>query len=225
MTRPFLIAALAMATLAPGAAWASSDGQLWTATGASGKIAPRVDVSIDEAVRFSDAAGGLNQIRLSAMIGYHIAPHIILWVGYVHAPDYAQGHAIRVERRAREQISAQLGNFWGGTLSGVVKVEQRWRDTGSDTGWRVRGLLKWTRPFRTDGKTALVVSHESFLNLDSTDWGQIRGYDQMRNFIGINTPLVPRVKIEMGYLNRRLIVRGGADESDHVASVALGYSF
>jgi len=75
------------------------------------------------------------------------------------------------------------------------------------------------------GKTALVVSNESFFNLNTTAFQRQDGLDRMRTFIGVNTPLVKHIAIEAGYLNQHGFVRNGPDTDDHVLSVALNASF
>jgi hypothetical protein len=98
-------------------------------------------------------------------------------------------------------------------------MEQRWRDHVEGAGWRARPYVKYSIPLR--GKTSLVLSNETFLNLNTTLFQKQSGLDKMRNLIAINTPLTKTVTIEVGYLNQHGFVRGGEDTSDHVASISL----
>jgi hypothetical protein len=46
------------------------------------------------------------------------------------------------------------------------------------------------------------------------------GVDQWRSFVGIGFPVLPRARLEPGYLNQR-IVRIGEDRVNHVLSATL----
>src|SRR3546814_8651684 len=75
-------------------------------------------------------------------------------------------------------------------------------------------------------KTALVLSHESFIQVNDTDWGQASGYARMRNAIGVKTPLSKVVSVELGYLNQYDFgLHGAHDKMAHAATVALSLGF
>ena len=98
-------------------------------------------------------------------------------------------------------------------------------DTSFDgTGWRARPYVKFSLPLREGGKTALVLSNETFINLNTTTFQRTEGLDRMRNLIAISTPLNKTITMEAGYLNQHGFVRNGEDTSDHVASVSLSLS-
>src|ERR1044072_7651538 len=69
---------------------------------------------------------------------------------------------------------------------------------------------------------ALFANHEAFINLNTTAWGQARGYERMRNAVGVTVPLSKKLKGDVGYLNQYRFGRGGArDQMDHAATFAL----
>jgi hypothetical protein len=105
-----------------------------------------------------------------------------------------------------------------------MRMEQRWREHVDGTGWRMRPYVKFSLPLATGSKTSLVLSSETFVNLNTTPFQKQDGLDRMRNFIGINAPITKSVSAEFGYLNQHGFVRGGEDTSDHVASVSLSLS-
>jgi hypothetical protein len=88
----------------------------------------------------------------------------------------------------------------------------------------MRPYVKFSLPLATGSKTSLVLSSETFVNLNTTPFQKQDGLDRMRNFIGINAPITKSVSAEFGYLNQHGFVRGGEDTSDHVASVSLSLS-
>ena len=114
----------------------------------------------------------------------------------------------------------QLGS---GKLSFRLRGEERWRTNIEGTGVRFRPYVKYSVPLG-HSKTSLVLSSETFLNLNTTPFQKQSGLDRVRNLIAINTPLSKKLTAEIGYLNQHGFVRGGPDTSDHVASVSLSLS-
>jgi hypothetical protein len=131
-----------------------------------------------------------------------------------------------MEHRAREQVTFDnLARIGGCTLSGRLRLEHRWREGIDGTAWRFRPYIKYTLPFRAGHKTALVLSHESFVNLNSTGFQGVEGEERMRNAIAITTPVARHVNLEVGYLNQHSFVPHAPDNDDHAATVTLGLSF
>lgn len=221
-----IIAALLLCTAAPALAQTDTDSQLWLTASASTDITDNIDITLETVLRFGSDADGLYEGEYGGDLGYTTEGGIKFSAGYMRVPQYSRAGVTAIEDRARQAISFGVGEFAGGKLSARVRIEERWRNTGSDTGFRFRPKLTWVRPFTPKGKTALVVSHESLIELNDTDWGQSAGYDRMRNFIGIATPLIDGVKVEGGYLNQWGVKRDGDPASvDHALSLSLAYSF
>ena len=212
------------AALIPGAALARDDGQIWTGGSATVNLSDQWRLTGEVIARFSDNRGGLYEIEAPTLLNFRAAKDVTLAAGYVHNPQFTDGDLTTVERRAREQITVDnIAKVAGGKLSARLRLEQRWRDNADGTGWRVRPYLKYSLPLK--GKTSLVLSNETFLNLKTTAFQRQDGLDRMRNLIAINTPLAKNVTIEAGYLNQYGFVRGGEDNSDHIASVLVSASF
>lgn len=207
-----------------GTARASEDGQLWIASGVNVKLDDKWRLSEDVIARFSDDRDGLYQLQSTTLLHYKIGKDVTVAAGYVHSPQYSDGERTALERRAREQITVDnVARIGGGKLSARVRMEQRWRDNADGTAWRIRPYVKYSLPLR--GKTSLVLSNETFVNLNTTSFQQQDGLERMRNLFAINTPLVKNVTVEGGYLNQYGFVRGGEDTNDHVASLAINASF
>jgi hypothetical protein len=208
----------------PTSALASEDGQVWIAGSATIKLNDAWRLSEDVNARFSDDRNGLYQLQSATLLHYRLGKKVTVAAGYVHSPQYSDGDRIALERRAREQVTVDdIGRIGAGKISARLRMEQRWRDNADGTAWRIRPYVKYALPLV--GKTSLVLSNETFLNLNTTAFQQQDGLDRMRNLIAINTPLLKNFTAEVGYLNQYGFVRGGEDTSDHVASLSLIASF
>jgi hypothetical protein len=209
----------------PAAASAKDNSQVWTGGSATVDLGGRFRLSQELVARFSDNRGGLYEIESNTLIGYRVTPKVTLWAGYTHDPNYAAGRFTFLEQRAREQVTVDGIKAGPGTLSLRLRLEERWRGNVAGTGWRLRPFARYALPVRHGSKTALVFSHESFVNLNRMGFQKFSGEDRMRNFVGIATPLAPHIGAEIGYLNQRGFVRGGPDTTDHVASFMVSASF
>jgi hypothetical protein len=217
-----LIAALAIAT----PALAAQDSQLWTNGTVTVKLSDKWRVMEDLTGRFSDHRNGLYEIESNTLLGYVVGKGVTLWAGYTHDPQYAAGHFTILEQRAREQITFDSFAHLGlGRFNGRMRLEQRWRKGLDGTGWRLRPYLKYTLPFHKGTRTALVLSLEPFINLNTTSFQRTHGVDRLRSFVGIGTPLVKDVTLEAGYLNQHTFVPDAPDNDDHVASFSLIANF
>jgi len=203
-------------------ATASDDSQLWTGGNATAKLSDRWRLSEEITARFSDNRHGLYEIESNTLIGYRLSKIVTVWAGYTHDPQYSAGDFTVMERRAREQVTLDnFANLGPGRLSGRLRMEQRWRERTDGTGWRVRPYLKYALPLHKGGHTALVLSTEPFLNLNTTEFQRASGLDRARTFVGISTPFVKNLTADIGYLNQHTFVRRGPDTDDHVASISL----
>ncbi|MEA3037918.1 MAG: hypothetical protein QOE79_431 [Sphingomonadales bacterium] len=214
------LAFLAAAAL-PSAAAARDDSQLWIGGSAVADLGKGFRLSEEVITRFSDHRGGLYEIESNTLLGFRLAPRTTFWAGYTHNPTYSHGRFAAMEHRAREQLTVDGLPAGPGTVSLRLRMEERWRDGFAGTGWRLRPFVKYSLPLHRGGHTAIVFSHESFLNLNRTAFQARTGEERMRNAVAITTPLAKGVNAEIGYLNQHGFVRGGPDTSDHVATLTL----
>ena len=219
---PLSLALLGTA-VAPSAALAKSDSQLWTNGVVNVKLSDHWRLQEEGTVRFSDHRNGLYEIESNTLLGYRVNKVVTLWAGYTHNPQYAAGDFTIMEHRAREQVTfdgfARLGR---GKFNGRLRLEQRWRNHIDGTGWRFRPYLKYSLPIA--GKTALNLSTEPFFNLSTTPFQRKSGLDRVRNLVTISTPLTKNLTGEAGYMNQHGFVSGGPDTSDNVAYFGLALS-
>jgi hypothetical protein len=110
----------------------------------------------------------------------------------------------------------------GFTLVSRSRLEQRFVEDGSETGWRLRQFLRASRPFGADGRRYVTAYDEVFLELNDTRWGQRAGLRQNRAFAGIGWFIDgPRkTAVEVGYLNQ-WVDRPGEDRMNHILSINL----
>lgn len=83
-----------------------------------------------------------------------------------------------------------------------------------------RRLVQQLRPTVPLGRVWAILSGEPFYGFDDTEWGQRRGFDQVRTFAGIDLPLNANASVEPGYLNQ-ILSRRGEDRMNHIASPIL----
>ncbi|MES2493919.1 MAG: DUF2490 domain-containing protein [Pseudomonadota bacterium] len=222
--RKFLVVGGLAATALPAAAHAD-DFQHWETVSVQVGLGGPWRVSNETVVRTSDARG-LYELENNLLLGYKLNKQVTVWAGYTHAPSYLHGDFTIMEHRARQQVTFDnILKIGEAKLSARLRVEERWREGISGTGWRVRPYAKVALPVANGGKTSVVYTHESFVNLNSTAFQRTTGHDRMRNFVGINTLLIKPVNLEFGYLNQHGFVRNGPDTDDHVLSISLSANF
>ncbi|MEQ1498049.1 MAG: DUF2490 domain-containing protein [Novosphingobium sp.] len=178
----------------------------------------------NEAVFRSSDAKGFYELENSLSLGKKINKVTTLWLGYTFDPQYNHGTFTRREHRFRQQISfdgfAKAGKV---KFSARLRLEERWREGLSGTGWRLRPQVKASMPLT--GKATISVASEQFINLNNTVFQTTDGLDRMRNSISIGVPLGKRVNLDFGYLNQHGFVPSAADTDDHVLTLGLSASF
>lgn len=216
-----LLCAAALLCVPAAAQAQDQDAQLWTSLSAEVEVAPDLSFTSGVHVRASELREGIYQIQIAGDVAYD-AGGAELSVGYSHIPNYERGALVTRENRIRQQVSIPLGRIGGGSLSGRVRLEQRWRDDGEDLKFRLRPALTYSLP--VGAGTSIRLGHESFFNLNETDWGPDAGYDRMRNQLSVRRGLGDGVTGEVGYLNQYIFGRDDPDEMDHALTVAIGFT-
>ena len=217
-------AALAGSLAAAPAHAQDEDTQLWTTTTASFDLDDDTTFAAQFVARFSDAAEGLSELQIQADVETKAWEGVKLGAGYSYVPRYDQGQLTSREHRIRQQVSATLGEVLGGRFEGRVRLEQRWRDDGEDMMARLRGRLMWTRPIGPQ-ELAVRLWHESFVQLNDTDWGGEARYSRMRNQVSLRRKLGQTLPGELGYLNQYNFSSSGSDELVHALTFALTFDF
>ncbi|PZU61191.1 MAG: DUF2490 domain-containing protein [Sphingobium sp.] len=224
--RAALGAALLGATpvIVPAAASAQTrhDEQAWVNLTSMGSLSGDLVYFLEVQPRMGDGVSRLDQLLLRGAAGVKLSPAVTLYQGYAHVVVPVDGGRDVNEERSFQQLSWTIGKGLGGEWSSRTRLEQRWRSDGDDMGWRLREMLRYETPLKpgTQGPSALLYS-ELFVALNDTDWGARGGFDQIRNFVGLEIPVGGASTIEAGYLNQYIDQSGGRGRMNHVASLTL----
>lgn len=195
-----------------------TDEQLWLQMNTNVSVADKTRVTLEQIARFGDRADGLYQTELGALLGYRIFKNVELGFGYRHV-GFHNGATAADEERVRQQIVATFGRIFT-----RFRIDERFHPKGNEIGFRIRPLVRYNLPIGK--KTALFASHESFLIPNTTNWGQRRGYERMRNIVGVTVPLGQALSADVGYLNQfRFGRRGARDQMDHALSLQITVNF
>lgn len=225
--RRVAIALLASSGLPAAAHGQEQDLQQWTLLAAQGEVADRVVVYAEVQPRFTNEVSRLGQLLIRPAIGYRINDDFTALVGYAYVRTDPLGGRATDEHRFFQQLNSTLYRGGGGlTITGRTRLEQRTVVGAEETGWRFRQVIRAQAPVKDvrGGKLQAIAWTEPFYNLDSTDWGQRQGFDQVRTFIGLGVPITEGLTAEPGYLNQT-VFRRGEDRVNHVASLTLFYRF
>ncbi|NNU16837.1 DUF2490 domain-containing protein [Parvularcula sp. ZS-1/3] len=202
-----------------------SDFQSWTAIAIAGPVKEdsRLLFWFDGHARYRDDASDLGVSILRPALGYRVNQDLDVWAGYARVVSRGEGRPDIEEDRFWQQATFSMPSLLGGGMSGRSRLEQRWRETGDDTGWRFRQFVRWAK--RIEGtEFSAVVWDELFINLNDADWGQREGFDQNRLFVGGAWHVNERARIEAGYLNHILDTPFEDEQTNHNLSLTLFWS-
>jgi hypothetical protein len=199
------------------------DAQLWTSATADFELGEDTNFTSQAVARFSDAAEGLAERQLQVDLETGVGGALRVGGGYSYVTRYEDGELASREHRVRQQVSAELGEVLGGRIEGRLRLEQRWRDDGDDVMLRLRPRLSWAREIGRDD-LELRLWHESFIQLNDTDWGGEAGYARLRNQVSLRRSLAKSVAGEVGYLSQYSLSGQGPDELVHALTVAISFS-
>ncbi|MEH3159744.1 MAG: DUF2490 domain-containing protein [Sphingomonas taxi] len=215
MTRIGRAALLGLAVWATPAAAQQQDGQAWMQINTNVPLADGTRVTLEQIARFSDRQGGLYQTEFGALLGLRVAKGVELGLGYRKVGAH-NGNSSGNEDRLRQQVVATFG-----PVATRFRVDERLSVRGSGVGVRIRPLVRYNYKIGTRGY-AIFASHESFFLPNATSWGQRRGYERMRNIVGLVVPLGKDVSADVGYLNQFRPARSGSRaQMDHALTVQL----
>ena len=225
--------ALWVALFAPASALAQTvdDAGLWWAFFGQGDLHDEecTDLPLkwwfDGHARFLDDADGFNQSIVRPGVGVSLGERSAIWAGYGWIRTSPLTGSDFDEHRIWQQWT------WSDTHEPITfalrsRLEQRLIETGDDTGWRFRQLVRAQHNLPRFPRLILVAWDELFVHLNDTDWGAERGFNQNRVFVGLGVKCdrPSSLRTEVGYLNQTIKVSGGANRSHHILSVNIYFS-
>ncbi len=225
MKNKLLLTIMALSLPAPLLADTIEDGRYWFALVNQGKLpAENWSWNFDIHQRYRDEGAKADNFFIRAGISYQIVPKVSVGLGVDHVVNHPAGKSASDENRLWQQIGYKFDPIAGVNLSSRTRIEQRWRDGGDDTGYRLRQMIRATMPLDINPKLSIVAYDELFINLNETDWGVSRGNDQNRIFLGASWAFTPKASIETGYLNQYVNTRN-VDRMNHVLATTLRLNF
>lgn len=209
----------------PVVAQTHDDGALWLGYLASGRFAAKESalgdfrwwLEVQHRQRDEGQHFDLGVIRPG--LGYAFNDRISFWAGYARVESDAARRDPFGEDRTWQQLTLSLPAD-GFTLQWRNRLEERFIEDESETGWRLRELLKTTVPVTDDKRLFLSVWDELFFDLNDTTWGQRAGFRQNRAFAGLGwfADEARTISFEVGYLNQ-WIDRRNEDGLNHVLAI------
>lgn len=197
---------------------AAAEDYLWLQAVAQGPIDGKLVLWLEAQQRFS---ANTDVTILRPAIGVQINPRVQLLAGYQYQwNDRETGADIREHRLWQQALIRLAGKPGKATLVSRTRLEQRLIVGQSDSTLRLRQFFRgqvWLDP-----RWSLIGAGEGFIGLEDTSWGQREGLEQTRLFAGTAYALNPRLTLEAGLQDQRLI-REGPDRTNRTVNVSLFY--
>lgn len=193
-----------------------TDDQLWLQASGIVRVGEHEEATVESIVRFGDRAKGLAHTEIGGLFAWKIGK-VELGIGYRHVEDFVGDRVLPNEERIRQHLIVPLG----AGFAARVRLEQRFNSSGPEIGHRIRGQLRFNRQIMRGG-LGVFATHETFLNFNTTGWGQRSGIERVRANIGLGVPIGRQLRGEIGYLNQYRFGRMGArDQMDHAMTIGL----
>ncbi len=201
------------------------DGRFWLNINAKGSLPIEgLNWYAEVQPRWRDEGANFDQLIIRPALFYKLSPKSSVWLGYANVTSHPAGKKNTNEDRLWQQFSYSFDPIADIAITSRTRFEQRWLDTGDDVGYRLRQMIKLSKPILSVPNLSWVVSDEYYLNTNSTDWGARSGFDQNRLFLGGAYKINSHAKIEAGYLNQYVNGRT-VDRMNHVLSTTLELTF
>jgi len=204
---------------------AEDDSGAWAVFSASGGLTPHAEDNpwrywFDAQYRAFDIGSGISQVLIRPGIGLNLDQGVSVWAGYAFVNTRSRTGERVDEHRPWQQVSWTAFSSVRGTLGLRLRLEQRFLETGDDTGWVLRTQVRYAHRLDENGRWQAVGFIEPFLALNDTDWGGDRGLTQHRVFLGAAYRINTALSLEFGYMNQ-YIERSGDDLANHLAVAHL----
>lgn len=178
---------------------------------------------VETQLRTRDGVDEVDLFAVRPIVGYDLTRKSSIWLGYAETPTFPASGGVRQEHRLYQQY-VWASRVHAGNLSVRGRIEERAIENNSGLAWRIRGLIRYTRPLTAGSQTSLVFFDEVTAHLRQTTL-TVKGFDQHRIFAGISQAFSATVRLETGYLNRLINGHTLPDRMDHVLSATVTLAF
>lgn len=200
---------------------AAQDVQSWNTLLLQGPVDGKLLLWAELQPRFTNDADRLGQFVARGALGVRLKNDVDLHAGYHFQHNSPATGRSSTEHRLWQQIMAPVIRREDGfALITRWRLEQRTFEGASDTGLRLRMMWRLQQPLNGKGSAGPLIMSETFVALNSTDWGARSGLDQQRSFVGWLQPLGKRLNLEAGYMHQ-YINRPGRNPGNHVLNITL----
>jgi hypothetical protein len=165
-------------------------------------------------------ADGTRQAVGRTGIGYQLNDRMTLWGGYAYYHTHVNHVGTAREHRIWQQLSWTLGKGDWGTFKSRSRLEQRFRNGRDGTGWHLRQQFRGDFPVGDSRRWTLIAGDEIFFYLRDTTWSKA-GYAQNRLFLGAGYKFDNGLRVEAGYMNQFIRLRGLPDLMNHLLIVGF----
>jgi hypothetical protein len=165
------------------------------------------------------------QTILRPALSYALSEQASVWLGYAYVVTHPAGKPAFDEHRYWQQFLYNFSPIQTLSIQSRTRIEQRQIEDSSDTGHKLRQMFRLTLPSNINPKLQWVFYDEYFVNLNDTDYGAVRGFDQNRAFVGLNWEVSAQAKLEVGYLNQFVNRPNNIDLENHILSTTLMLKF
>ena len=209
----------------PAFADTKEDGRFWLNLNATGHLpAEGWSWFAELQPRWRHEGSDFDQLIIRPALSYHLNKQTSFWVGYAHVVSHPDGKKSFEENRTWQQLLHNFEPIGSLSIQSRTRLEQRFIENSDDTGHKIRQMIRFTLPSAMSPKLLWVAYDEYFINLNDTDYGARRGFDQNRAFLGLNWAFAPDLKFEIGYLNQYVNAKN-TDLDNHVLSSTVNFTF
>ena len=200
---------------------AAQDVQSWNTLLVQGPVDGKLLLWAELQPRFTNDADRLGQFVARGALGVRLKNDVDLHTGYHFQRNTPATGRSTNEHRAWQQIMAPVIRRDNGfALITRWRLEERTFEGASDTGLRLRMMWRVQQPLHGKGSAGPLLMSETFVALNSTDWGARSGFDQQRSFVGWLQPLGKRLNLEAGYMHQ-YVNRPGRNPGNHILNITL----
>ena len=189
--------------LFPLSSMARTDFQSWNNFTLMGPINGNVRYWFDGQIRIGNDASRLSQSIARPGIGYQLNKESSLWAGYAWIYTARPFTPIVVHEHRTWQQFLWVKDIAPFKVFSRTRLEQRFIENVPRTGWRVRQFFRAQLPISEQHSFFVSAIDEVFVRINnSRPFGNDRGFDQNRLFLGVGFLPAKHWLAELGYQNQ-----------------------